>query len=70
LDEKEIAFLLNTKPETKKVRKIIEEAAALKQKEISLKRKPLQALREEEIEEEKEEEKIVQEESKKQTKLF
>ncbi len=46
LDEGEIAFLLASKPETKKVKKIFEEARQLRQKELSAKRKPLQPLEE------------------------
>ena len=44
LDEKEIAFLLDTKPSTKKVQKILEQAEQLRQKELISKRKPLSAI--------------------------
>ncbi|MDD5147941.1 MAG: replication factor C large subunit [Candidatus ainarchaeum sp.] len=43
-DEKEIAFLLETKPETKKVQKILEKAREIKKSEFLAKRRPLQAL--------------------------
>ena len=44
LNEKEVAFLLGTKPETKKVQKIIEKAEELRGIEMLSKRKPLQAV--------------------------
>ncbi|MDD5163953.1 MAG: replication factor C large subunit [Candidatus ainarchaeum sp.] len=80
-DEKEIAFLLDTKPETKKVQKIFEKAVEIKKHEFALKRKPLQALEEKQFEkiskaaENKEEnpednEKKAFSESPSQTKLF
>jgi replication factor C large subunit len=80
-DEKEIAFLLNTKPETKKVQKIFEKALEIKKQEFALRRKPLQALEEKELEkiraaapnsEENPEEqaKKIPEENPKQTRLF
>jgi len=82
LNEKEIAFLLSTKPETKKVQKIFSEAKEKRQKEFALKRRPLQALGEKELEKiekklpsdedilEEEEKKSFEEESSKQAKLF
>lgn len=44
LDEKEIAFLLDAKPDSKKVIGILEKAQQLRQLEIAAKRKPLQAV--------------------------
>jgi replication factor C large subunit len=40
-DEKELAFLLNTKPETKKVQKILEQAKEIQQSKIKEKRRSL-----------------------------
>ena len=72
LNEKEIAFLLDSKPSTKKVQKIFEEAQELKQQVISSKRKPLQAIEENSLKhfEEKEEPKEAPEDPKNQTTLF
>ena len=49
LDEKEIAFLLETKPTTKKVKTIFQGAQEQREKEFALKRKPLQVLGEKEL---------------------
>jgi len=49
LDEKELAFLLNTKPSTKKVQKILEQAGQLKQDEMLSKRRPFGALHENDL---------------------
>lgn len=67
LDEKEVAFLLETKPDTKKVQKIIEEAAELRKKEIILRRKPVSKFSEFTEPEEKE---TINIDSKNQTRLF
>ncbi|MFH1586432.1 MAG: replication factor C large subunit [Candidatus Diapherotrites archaeon] len=66
LNEKEVAFLMNTKPETKKVQKVIEEAAELRTQNITEKRS---IFRENFSSKEKIEEKP-EEESGNQTKLF
>ncbi len=74
--------MLSTKPETKKVQKIFAEAKEKKQKEFALKRRPLQALGERELEKiekklpsaeeipEAGEQKTIEEDSQKQAKLF
>ena len=46
LDEKQIAFLLDSKPSTKKVKNIFDAAQELKKKEMIAKRKPFEALNE------------------------
>lgn len=43
-DENEVAFLMNTKPETKKVQAVLEEAEKLRAKRFAEKRKPLSAV--------------------------
>ncbi len=74
LNEEEIAFLCQTKPGTKRVKTILEKAQQLKQREVTEKRKALQAVEEqqlqsiEEIQEKQEEEKPPEDE--KQARLF
>ncbi len=76
LSEKEIAFLLETKSGTKKVKGIFQEAQSLKQSELLSKRKPLQALGENSLrhfegsESEQEESPKESEEDQNQTMLF
>jgi len=48
-DEKEVAFLMGSKPETKKVQKTAEQASELIARQIALKRKPLAAVKESEF---------------------
>ncbi len=66
LDEKEVAFLMNTKPETKKVKNVIEAAAELRSQNISEKR----SIFREEFSPNEEIEEKPEEESSEQTKLF
>ncbi len=48
-DEKEVAFLTGSKPETKKVQKIAEQANELIARQIAMRRKPLAAVAESEL---------------------
>ena len=73
LDEKEIAFMLGSKPTTKKVQKIFEEAQDLKQEHMVSKRKSFLGVEDNSLnsfEEEPKEEQVSEDAGKKQTKLF
>ncbi|MDP6670476.1 MAG: replication factor C large subunit [archaeon] len=73
LDEKEIAFMMGSKPTTKKVQKIFEEAQALKQEEMLSKRKSFIGIEDNSLNsfsEEPKEEPAEEESAHKQTKLF
>ena len=80
LNDKELAFLMNTKPTTKKVQKILEEAEEIKQKDFTERRNALSGISDKELskiktkieepEEEIEEKPELIETDEKQTKLF
>lgn len=73
LDEKEIAFMIGSKPTTKKVKNIFEEAQALKHEQMVFKRKSFLGSEDNSlnfVEEEPKEEQAPEEEPHKQTKLF
>ncbi|MBU0635549.1 replication factor C large subunit [Candidatus Micrarchaeota archaeon] len=72
-DEKELAFLLQTTSKTKKVQSILEQAQELSQKNRKAKRKPLEAVQEQDLsafEAPKEENPVPLAEAKGQSKLF
>jgi len=83
LNEKELAFLMNTKPTTKKVQKILDEAEEIRRKDFTKRRKALSGLSEKQLAkitpegpeatetaETEAEENEIEEEAHKQTKLF